>query len=134
MFEHLVGDILYFHSILLVTDEERELLRNELHALLDYLMETATKGYFPETKKEVNIYISKIHIDTSYSYFYTDKLKLCRVFAFDRYDLFSYDTEMVENFRIWMRLKKRTSIQISEVDEKSRIEFFTKQRELINRL
>jgi len=34
----------------------------------------------------------------------------------------------------WMQLKKRTSIQISEVDVKSRIEFFTAQRQLVESL
>jgi len=41
---------------------------------------------------------------------------------------------MIENFKAWMQMKKRTSIQISEVDERSRIEFFTTQRRLIETL
>jgi len=134
IFDYLVRDILYFHSILLITDKEKTLLKQKILALIDYLADVASKGYFPETKKKVNIYVSKIHIDTNYSYFYTDELKICRVYAFDKYDLYSFDTGMVDNFRTWMRLKKRTSILISETDEKSRLDFFTKQRELVNRL
>jgi len=134
MFEYLVHDILYFHSILLITDKEKGLLKQKLLELIDYLLDIANKGYFPETKKKVNIYISKVQIDTNYSYFYTEELKMCRIHAFDKYDLFSYDTELVENFRMWMQMKKRTSIQISETDEKSRLDFFTRQRELINTL
>ena len=134
MFEYLVSDIQYFHSIFLITDEDKELIKHELLRLLDYWLEVATKGYFPETKKRVNIYISKVHIDTNYSYFYTEDLKMCRVYAFDKYDFFSYNAEMVDNFRTWMRMKKRTSIQISEVDEKSRLDFFNKQREMVNTL
>jgi hypothetical protein len=131
VFEHLVDEILYFHSILLITNEEKELLRSELLTLLDYLSEVASKGYFPETKRKVNIYISKMNIGTNYSYFYTEKLKMCRIHAFEKHDVFSYDTGMVDNFRTWMQQKRRTSIQISEVDEKSRIDFFMKQRELV---
>jgi hypothetical protein len=134
MFDHFIRDITYFHSILLITDKEKDLLKQKTLELLDYLMEVANYGYIPETQKKVNIYISKIHIDTNYSYFYTDELKICRVYAFDKYDLFSYDTKMIENFRTWMQMKKRTSIQISEVDEKSRIEFFAKQRKLLEQL
>jgi len=42
--------------------------------------------------------------------------------------------ELVENFKAWMNLKKRSSIQISEANEKCRIEFFTKQREIVGGL
>jgi len=131
IFEHIVHEISYFNSILLITKEEKDLLKKELHTLLDYLSEVASKGYFPETKQKVNLYISKINITTNYSYFYTEKLKLCRIHAFEKHDVFTYDTKMVEDFRTWMQLKKRTSIQISEVDEKSRIDFFMKQRALV---
>jgi hypothetical protein len=134
MFDHLIRDIQYFHSILLITDDEKKLIKAELLALLDYLLEVANKGCFPETNKKVNIYISKINIGTNYSYIYTEELKMCRIHVFEKYDLFSFNTEMINNFRTWMQLKKRTSIQISEVDEKSRIDFFMKQRQLAEML
>jgi hypothetical protein len=41
---------------------------------------------------------------------------------------------MVEKFRKWMQLKKRTSISISGMDEKSKMEYFAKQRQLIDSL
>jgi len=134
IFEHIVHEILYFHSILLITDEEKELLKMELLTLLDYMSEVARKGYFPETKRKVNLYISKINIDTNYSYFYTDRLKICRIHAFEKHDIFTFNTKMVDDFRMWMQSKKRTSIQISEVDEKSRMDFFMKQQEWVESL
>jgi len=134
LFEYLIRDIKYFQSILLITEKEKDIIKKELHELLDYLLDVANKGYYPETKKKVSIYISKVNINTNYSYFYTEKLKLCRVHAFNKYDIYTFDTEMLDYFRAWMQLKKRTSIQISEVDEKSRIDFFMKQHQLVNSL
>ncbi|MCL2435809.1 MAG: hypothetical protein FWD09_06710 [Lentimicrobiaceae bacterium] len=134
VFEAYVDSIKYFHSILVLTNEERELLKKELYDLLDYMVKIATTGCYPETQNKVNIYISQITIDTNYSYFYTDNLKTCRVNAFGKYDISSHDPIMVENFRNWMNLKKRTSIQISEVNERKRIEYFSKQREIIDSL
>jgi len=134
IFEHEISDIKYFQSILLITDEEKEILKKELHELLDYLLDVANRGCYPESKNKVSIYISKVNIDTNYSYFYTEKLKICRVHAFSKYDIYTFDSKMIEDFRIWMQLKKRTSIQISEVDEKSRIEFFMQQRQLVDNL
>jgi hypothetical protein len=134
LFDYMVREIIYFNSILLITNEDKATLKQELINLLDYLMEVASRGYFPETKKKVNIYISTININTNYSYYYTDQLKICRIHAFDKFDLSTFNTEMVNNFRNWMHLKKRTSIQISEVDERSRVEFFTKQKQLVDAL
>ena len=134
MFDYVVNDVQYFHSILLISDEDKNLLKKTLLAMLDYLQEVATKGAFPETGNKVTICISKLNMDTNYSYFYTDNLKMCRIHAFEKYDIFSFNEEMVNNFRNWMQLKKRISTQISEVDEKSRIEFFMKQRQLVERL
>ena len=134
IFDYLVRDIQYFHSIMLLTDEEKEQIKQDLFKFLDYLLEVANKGYYPETKKKVTIYISKININTNYSYYHTESLKICRIHAFGKYDISTYDPEMIENFVTWMQLKKRTSVQISEVDARGRVEFFAKQRQLIESL
>jgi len=134
IFEHFIQSIHYFHSILLITDEEKELIKEELHALLDYIFEIASRGYYPETQQKVNIYTSQIAINTNYSYIYTEKLKTCRIHAFGKFDISSYDSTMVENFREWMNLKKKSSVLISEVNEKKRIEFFGGQRRIVDGL
>jgi len=134
VFDYIVTNVQYYHSILLITDEEKEHIKKELHDLLDYMLEIANKGCYPETQKKVNIYISQLHVNTNYSYFYTKKLKVCRVHAFGKFDIASYDLRMVENFKTWMNLKKRASMQISEVNERSRIEYFTKQRKIVDSL
>jgi len=131
VFDSIVRGVQYYHSILLIDDEEKELIRKELYELLDYLMDIATKGYYPETQKKVNIYISQLYINTNYCYHDSEDIKSCRVHAFGKYDIVSYNLEMFNNFKTWMNLKKRASIQISEVNERSRIEYFMKQRKLV---
>jgi len=134
VFEHLVNSIQYFHSILLISDEEKEKIKEELFSLLEYMMKMAVDGCYPETQNKVNLYISQLNIDTNYSYFYTDKLKVCRIHAFGKFDICSFELDMVKKFRTWMHLKKRASIQISEVNERSRVEYFSKQREIVEKL
>ena len=134
IFENFVRDIQFFHSILLITDKEKKLIKKDLLALIDYLLDVATTGVFPETKNKVQIYISMININTNYSYFYTDKLKTCRVHAFNMHDICTYHPQTLEQFRNWMQLKKRVSILISETDAKSRVEFFSKQRQFAESL
>jgi hypothetical protein len=134
LFNYLIHDINYFHSIYLISDREKELLKKDLHDLLDYMEEVAAKGCWPETGNKVSLYISQINIDTNYSYYYSDFVKLCRVHAFAKNEIFTYDQKMVENFKNWMQSKKKSSVQISEADEKSRITFFMEQRKLVDTL
>ncbi|MCL2245571.1 MAG: hypothetical protein FWC10_00420 [Lentimicrobiaceae bacterium] len=134
IFEAFVHSVDYYHSISAITDKEKELIKEELYGLLEYLSEIANKGCYPETGNKVNIYISQLTIDTNYSYYYSDKLKSCRIHAFGKFDITTYDSDMVANFRTWMNLKKRSVIQISEVNEKRRIEYFAKQRKIVDSL
>jgi len=134
IFEYLICDIRYFHSVYLITDEEKELIKKDLYKLLDYMSEVSIKGYWPETNNKVKLYISYINIDTNYSYFYSSEFKVCRVHAFAKNEIYTNNSEMIENFRSWMHSKKRTSVHISGTDEKSRIAFFMKQRQLIDTL
>jgi len=134
IFEYLLDDIRYFHSIYLITDEEKELIKKDLYALLNYLYDVANKGYYPETQNKVNIYISQLNVETNYTYTFAPRANICFVIVFEIYEIFSFNSEMVSNFMAWMQLKKRTATQISEVDEKNRIVFFKKQRELVDNL
>jgi hypothetical protein len=134
VFNYLVNDVRYFASIYLISEEDKELLKIELLAFLDYMSEVSSKGCFPETGNKVNLYISQINLDTNYSYFYSKDTRLCRVRTFIKHEMFSTDVEMTENFKKWLNLKKRSSIQISGVDERQRIEFFMRQRQLIDSL
>jgi hypothetical protein len=132
IFDHLVRDIQYFHSIQMITDDEKELIRQDLYDLLDYSFEIADKGRFPESQREVNLYISQVNINTNYSYLYTEDVKICRVHVFNKYEVYTLDPQMTDKFRTWMQLKKRSSILISRVDKKNRIEFFAKQRKIVD--
>ncbi|MCL2328334.1 MAG: hypothetical protein FWC39_07450 [Bacteroidetes bacterium] len=134
MFDFTVREIRFYHSIFLISDEDKQALKTALYALLDYLEEVASKGYFPETGRKVQIYISTLNISTNYSYFYCGEIISCCVHAFSMYDIFSYNSEISEDFKVWMQKKKRASILISEADIRSRIEFFKKQREIIDSL
>jgi hypothetical protein len=134
LFDNLIDEIRFFHSIMLITDKEKELIKRDLIILTDYLSEVATTGCYPETKNKVYLYISTLNVNTNYSYFYSEEVKICRVHAFNKYDIMSHNPEMIETFRSWMQLKKRTSTLISEVDERSRITYFIKLRNLIDSL
>jgi len=110
------------------------MIKKDLQDLLDYMLEVAHKGCYPETQNKVSLYLSQLNIDTNYTYGYSPEVCYCLINVFGKNELYTYNAEMGTNFKQWMQLKKKNSIQISEVDERSRIEFFTKQKQLINSL
>lgn len=134
IFNSVVCSIRYFHSIDLITNEEKEFIKNDLYALIDYMSEVAAKGHWLETGNKVNLYISHINIDANYSYYYSETVKICRVHAFVKNEISTSNPATVENFKNWMQLKKRSSVLISETNEKARIDFFKKQQQLVDEL
>jgi len=134
LFVYLVNDIRYFHSIKLITCQEKEHIKKDLFALLEYLKEVARNGCYPETNHKVDIYISQLSIDTNYSYVFTKLGNICFIHVFDKFEIYTYEPDMVANFRTWMQLKQRSSVQISGVDEKSQIEYFEKQNQIVSSL
>jgi len=134
IFDHLINEVQYFHSIQLITDKEKDLIKKDLNDLLDYLLEVATNGCYPETQNKVNLYSSQLFINTNYSYTFTNQINICFVHVFDKFEIYTFNAEMVANFKKWMQLKKRSSLLISEVDNKGRMEYFLKQRQVIDDL
>ena len=134
LFDYLVSDIQYFYTIKLISDKEKECIKQDLLDLLAYMTEVATKGCYPETQNKVNFYVSHLNVDTNYNYVYTPGINLCFVHVFEKFQIYTYNAEMANNFRTWMQLKKRSSIQISEVDERGRIEYFSRQLKLVDSL
>jgi len=134
LFDDLIHDIRYYYSIRLINTEEKELIKKDLYALLDYLSKIADKGYYPETKNKVDIYISQLNVNTNYNYIITPEANICFINVFEKYEIYTLNPEMVEKFKTWMQLKVKTATQISKVDEKTRMEFFVKQQEFVDSL
>ena len=134
IFEHLLNDIRYFHSIYLITDEEKELIKTDLYNYLNNGSKVLNEGHWSATENKVELYISYTSIDSNYSCYYSDTSKLCRIHAFTMNEFSSSDAKTVEKYRAWIQSKKRSSVQISGADEKRRIEFLNKQYRLIDTL
>ena len=132
LFVYLVNDIQYFHSIKLITSEEQDFIKKDLLNLLDYLRGVARYGCYPESNQKVDIFISRLSIDTNYSYVYSKLGNISFVHVFDKFEIYTHEPDMVANFRNWMQLKQRSSVQISGVDEKSQIEYFEKQNHIVS--
>lgn len=133
IFLHLVNDIKYFKMIHLISDEDLRKIREELLAFLDELEDIAAKGKFANGK-DVHVFISNINFEATYSYAATrySHISLIRVYAIN--SITSFDTSMFESLREWIQSLRKFATLISQSGEIQRIQFFKKQREIVNEL
>lgn len=134
LFNYLVANVKYFYSIGLMTNEEVLLVQQDLLKILDEIDTLSRTGYFKETGKKVNIYISSINIDTNYVCISAPDFQLTIIKAFLLNGVASTDMATFEEVKRWMRSVKQQSISITEGGEKERVGYLTKQRKLIEGL
>lgn len=133
VFHYLVNDIRYFTSIHLITEEEVQSLKKEIIRLIDNTELLAARGH-NRCGNKINLYISNINIETSYTYFESHNYRMSMIKAFSLNAVTSRDELTYDEIKSWMHSLKRVSILISESGEKQRILFFEKQREVVNTL
>ena len=133
IFQNLITDIRYFTTLGLVTEEEVRLMKSELLQLLDELEDIARKGQFKSGRK-VNIYISNINSEATYSYVDAVGIHISLIRVFSINSITSYDDKLFYYLKEWIRTLRKFSTQISESGELFRNRFFNRQRELVKNL
>lgn len=131
VFSHLVNDIQYFCDIHLLSDEDKNLLKEELFLLIDDLEELATRGK-NKMGNDVRIYISNINFEATYSYLEANLIKLSLIRVYSINSITTQDSEMFRGLKEWIQSLKKFSTLISESGEMQRIQFFKQQREIIS--
>ena len=133
IFSHLVNDIQYFCSIHLITDEDKDLLKEELFLLIDEMEELSARGK-SKAGNDVKIYISNINFEATYSYLDTSSTQLSLIRIYSINSITTQDQEMFRGLKEWIQSLKKFSTLISESGEMQRIQFFKQQREIISTL
>lgn len=133
IFPHLVNDICYFSDLHLISEASVKILKEELFRLLDELEQIAACGSY-KTGNEVQVYLSNINFEASYSYVETSKyhLSMIRIFAVN--SITSRDDKVFDNLKTWILSLKKFSTLISQSGDIERIQFFQKQREIVSQL
>jgi len=131
--EFVVRDIIHFKIIKLLTEEDVALVKADLLKFLDDLERYANNGCY-DTGKEVEIYLSNLHFDATYSYYNAKDYHLSLIRSFSSSDAYSFDEAIFENLKNMVAFYKRTATVISRSNMIERIRFFDEQRELVNSL
>ena len=133
IFSHLINDIQYFCDIHLISDEDKNLLKEELFRVADDLEELATRGK-SQMGNDIRIYISNINFEATYSYLDTNTVQLSLIRIYSINSISTQDSEMFRGLKEWIQSLKKFSTLISESGEMQRIQFFKQQREIIGTL
>lgn len=133
IFANMVNDVQYFSSINLLADEDKQKIKEELVLLTNELETLAREGKFNDDNK-VNIYISNINFETTYSYIESTNVQLSMIRIYAINSISSQDAEMFISLKEWIQSLKKFSTLISESGEMQRIQFFNRQREIIGTL
>ncbi|MDR1937675.1 MAG: hypothetical protein LBQ73_04135 [Tannerellaceae bacterium] len=133
MFLSLINDVRYFSDINLITDKEKNMLKEELLLMIDILEQLASKGEH-ENGKKVYFYISNINFEATYSYLCTNTFRLSFIRLYAINTISTTDWNVFEYQQNWIQSLKKYSTLISVSGEMQRVQFFERQRSLVNQL
>lgn len=133
LFDSFVREIKYFAGLNMLTDDDINVMKQELHRLVDELEQIASKGEFTSGKKSF-LYLSNINFEATYSFIEKGSFQLCmyRLYAINYMD--SQHPEICRAQKEWIQSLKRYSTLISQSGEIQRMIYFTKQREIVDTL
>lgn len=130
IFQYIVNDIIYFRDICLLDKDDVENIKKDLKCLLDDLELIAERGCY-ETGNAVQLYISELNANETYSYYQCESFNLAMVKTFTLSALSSLNMQTTNEIRDLILSQKRQATLISASGEMQRIKFFRKQREIL---
>ena len=134
LFYYLATNIKYYYRIDLITSKEVQLIKLDLLKILDQIDSWSRTGFFKETGKKINIYVSNVNVDTNYIYMDMPGHQLTIIKAFLINGIASTDKRTFEELKHWIRSMKRQSILISGSSEIERVNFLEEQHKIIESL
>ena len=132
IFRYLVTDLKFFFSINLISEKDLQFIKTDLFAFLDYIEEIAINGCFEETGNPVSLYISDINFNTNYCCLKINDVHISHIKSFMLNSAQSFDKSSYRKINDWIHSLKRSSTLISQSGTVYRLDFFEKQRMMID--
>lgn len=131
VFSRLINEINYFRNLYLIDNDETSLLKEDLMKIVDVIEERAVTGK-TSLGKEVMIYLSNIDFDMDSTYIKGTKQAQAIIHIYQMNALASSDARICEMQLSWIESLRKYSTLITRSGDRERIEFFKKQREMVN--
>lgn len=134
VFSSFLHELEYFYRLHLLEKEELEEIRKEITLMLNDLELLAISGFYPNTGSEVMMYVSAVDLESSYFlYEYNNSsYAYIKISSVDGVD--SRNPLVCKKQKAWIESIKKYSTLISQSGEVQRIEYFSRQRELLSGL
>ena len=132
--QKLVNDISYFKSMALLTEENVDLLRQDILELLNLCENAAARGKCEDFVERFELYVSPINIDTSHVYLHYGDQWNYSIEVHGVRPMITSKPEMCKEFSRNINRLKNASVLISQSAERERRTFFNEQRELVEAL
>ena len=133
IFNSFISDVQYFININLLNEKDVELIKEDLLHLLDDLEEYTTKGKF-KSGTNLQVYISNVNFEATYTYISSPIANWATYRLYSINTVYSSDPLVYNYNRDFILSLKKYSTLISESAEMQRIQYFNKQREIIQTL
>jgi len=132
---NLVYDIKYFRSISVLDTKNTELIKNDLHKMLydvEKIAGNTDSGF--KIPKEVELYVTPMHLAGNYSYGQTPDKAYCSSYDVLLGIKYSDDYKMCIKIREWINSMKKLCTLISDSGIRERRMFFNDQHEIVDKL
>lgn len=133
IFNSFINDVNYFININLISKKDVELIKEDLLHLLDDLEGYTAKGMF-KSGSSLQVYISNVNFEATYTYINTPLEKWATFRLYSINAIYSTDPLVYNYNRNFILSLKKYSTLISESAEMQRIQYFNKQRSLVQSL
>lgn len=132
LMQSLVGDISYFKRLNLVSQEEVRKMKAEAFALLGDMERDAILG--KNYDMPCSIHVTNVRFDGDLVLWKNNTIAkvTLRIFGVNHYSI--SDQKAIADMSNWTNMLLRSSTQISFSGEKKRIDFFQRQREILETL
>ena len=133
VFRTVIRDFDYFYKRRLLTKDDLQVMREELHEIVNMLEETATEGKSKSGSK-ISMYVSAVDLETSYMHFEWEDNQFSQVRVYSISAIDSCDVGLGRIQKNWIESLKKYAVLISESGEMPRYEYMQQQREYIDRI
>lgn len=131
IFIDYIDIILYFRDMGMINEESMKKVKTELHSLLNDIEKCAVSGMTLH-KSKLDIYISNVSFDCTYTYMEAGEHKYCSIGLFSLNHLSCDEPEIVESHKLWIKSLIRFSTLVSASGEIYRNKYFSEQRRFID--
>lgn len=134
LFIYVAEDIAHFYKMKLITAEEKEQLKVEILLFLSDLEEISITGISKMTGKQIEIFLSHVHFDSSYIYYESEDMEIAHFRLFTINGIRSNNNKICEKQKRWLESLRQSSTCITLCNALFRKQFFREQHKDINKI